>query len=93
MGYFQDKDISVVDNIRLKHQENVNRAAELLEYKPWLSSETVAQIEKIRNSNLPAIIISLTQSIGKDQLDNEDGRGMLAGEVYDMCEVAKGIRF
>lgn len=61
--------------------------------KPWLSSETVAQIEKIRNSNLPAIIISLTQSIGKDQLDNEDGRGMLAGEVYDMWEVAKGIRF
>ena len=92
MGYFQDKDISVVDYIRLKHQENVNRAAELLEYKPWLSSETVAQIEKIRNSNLPAIIISLTQSIGKDQLDNEDGRGMLAGEVYDMWEVAKGIK-
>lgn len=92
MGYFQNKDISVVDYIRLKHQENVNRAAELLEYKPWLSSETVAQIEKIRNSNLPSVIISLTQCIGKDLLDNEDGRGVLAGEVYDMWEVAKGIK-
>ena len=93
MGYFQDKDISVVDYIRLKHQENVIRAAELLEYKPWLSSETVAQIEEIRNSNLPAVIISLTQSIGKDQLDNEDGRGMLAGEVYDLWTLAKNIKF
>lgn len=93
MGYFQDKDISVVDYIRLKHQENVIRAAELLEYKPWLSSETVAQIEEIRNSNLPAVIISLTQSIGKDQLDNEDGRRMLAGEVYDLWTLAKNIKF
>jgi hypothetical protein len=93
IGYFQDKDISVVDYIRLKHQENVIRAAELLEYKPWLSSETVAQIEEIRNSNLPAVIISLTQSIGKDQLDNEDGRGMLAGEVYDLWTLAKNIKF
>lgn len=93
MGYFQDKDISVVDYIRRKHQENVIRAAELLEYKPWLSSETVAQIEEIRNSNLPAVIISLTQSIGKDQLDNEDGRGMLAGEVYDLWTLAKNIKF
>lgn len=93
MGYFQDKDISVVDYIRLKHQENVIRAAELLEYKPWLSSETVAQIEEIRISNLPAVIISLTQSIGKDQLDNEDGRGMLAGEVYDLWTLAKNIKF
>jgi hypothetical protein len=93
MGYFQDKDISVVDYIRLKHQENVIRAAELLEYKPWLSSETAAQIEEIRNSNLPAVIISLTQSIGKDQLDNEDGRGMLAGEVYDLWTLAKNIKF
>lgn len=92
MGYFQDKDISVVDYIRLKHQENVIRAAELLEYKPWLSSETVAQIEEIRNSNLPAVIISLTH-IGKDQLDNEDGRGMLAGEVYDLWTLAKNIKF
>lgn len=91
MGYFQDKDISVVDYIRLKHQENVIRAAELLEYKPWLSSETAAQIEEIRNSNLPAVIISLTQSIGKDQLDNEDGRGMLAGEMYDLWTLAKNI--
>jgi hypothetical protein len=93
MGYFQDKDISVVDYIRLKHQENVIRAAELLEYKPWLSSETAAQIEEIRNSNLPAVIISLTQSIGKDQLDNEDGRGMLAGEMYDLWTLAKNIKF
>lgn len=65
----------------------------MLEYKPWLSSETVAQIEEIRNSNLPAVIISLTQSIGKDQLDNEDGRGMLAGEVYDLWTLAKNIKF
>lgn len=53
----------------------------------------MAQIEKIRNSNLPAIIISLTQSIGKDQLDNEEGRGMLAGEVFDMWKLSKIIKF
>lgn len=82
-----------MDYIRLKYQENVIRTAELLEYKPWLSSETVAQIEEIRNSNLPAVIISLTQSIDKDQLDNEDGRGMLAGEVYDLWTLAKNIKF
>ena len=56
-----------------------------------MSSETAAQIEEIRNSNLPAVIISLTQSIGKDQFDNEDGRGMLAGEMYDLWTLAKNI--
>ncbi len=53
----------------------------------------MAQIEKIRNLNLPAVIISLTQSIGKDQLDNEYGRGMLAGEVYDMWTLTKNMKF
>lgn len=91
MGYFQDAEISVVGYIRLKHQENIKLAAELLEYKPWLSSETIAQIEEIRNSHLPTVIISLTQSIGKDQLDNEDGRGMLGGMVYDLWALTKVI--
>lgn len=92
MGYFQNADISVVEYIRLKHQENIKLAAELLEYKPWLSSETIAQIEEIRNSNLPNVIISLTQTIGKDKMDNEAGRGMLAGQVFDMWTLAKGIK-
>lgn len=92
MGYFQNADISVVEYIRLKHQENIKLAAELLEYKPWLSSETIAQIEEIRNSNLPNVIISLTQTIGKDKMDNETGRGMLAGQVFDMWTLAKGIK-
>lgn len=93
MSYFQNAEISVVEYIRLKHQENVDRAAELLEYKPWLSSETIAQIEEIRNSNLPAVIVSLTQSIGKDKLDNEAGRGMLAEQTYDMWTLTKNIKF
>lgn len=92
MGYFQNADISVVEYIRLKHQENIKLAAELLEYKPWLSSETIAQIEEIRNSNLPNVIISLTQTIGKDKMDNEAGRGMLAGQVFDMWTLAKRIK-
>lgn len=92
MGYFQNAEISVVEYIRYKHQENIKLAAELLEYKPWLSSETIAQIEEIRNSHLPTVIISLTQSIGKDKLDNESGRGMLAGMVYDMWTLTKRIK-
>ena len=89
MGYFQDKDISVVDYIHLKHNENVKRAAELLEYKLWLTSDSIAKIEEIRNSNLPNVIISLTQTIGKEKLDNEDGRKMLAEQVYDMWTLTK----
>ena len=92
MGYFQDKDISVVDYIHLKHNENVKRAAELLEYKLWLTSDSIAKIEEIRNSNLPNVIISLTQIIGKEKLDNEDGRKMLAEQVYDMWALTKNIQ-
>ena len=92
MSYFQDSSISVVNYIKFIHEKNRQYATELLEYKPWLSSETIAQIEEIRNSNLPDVIISLTHAIGKDLLDNEATREMLAGQVYDMWALAKSIK-
>ena len=92
ISYFQNAEVSVVDYIKFKHQENIKLATDLLEYKPWLSSESIAQIEEIRNSDLHNVIISLTQTVAKDHLDNEDGRGMLAGLVYDMWTLAKSIK-
>lgn len=87
----QNTNLPIVAYIRLKHDENKRLATELLEYKSWLSSETIAKIEEIRNSNLPAVIITLTNTIVKDQMDNEDGRKMLGGMTYDLWSVAKEI--
>ena len=84
--------VSVAEYIKAKHKENKELATELLEYKAWLSSETIAQIEKIRNANLMSVVISMTNPVLQESLDNEGSRGVLAGEVYDMWEVAKGIK-
>jgi len=84
--------VSVAEYIKAKHKENKELATELLEYKPWLSSETIAQIEKIRNANLMSVVISMTNPVLQEALDNEGSRGVLASEVYDMWEVAKGIK-
>ncbi len=84
--------VSVAEYIKAKHKENKKIATELLEYKSWLSSETIAQIEKIRNSNLMSVVISMTNPVLQESLDNEGSRGVLASEVYDMWEMAKGIK-
>lgn len=84
--------VSVAEYIKAKHKENKELATELLEYKPWLSSETIAQIEIIRNANLMSVVISMTNPVLQESLDNEGSRGVLASEVYDMWEVAKGIK-
>lgn len=87
----QNTSVSVIVYIKLKHDENKRLATELLEYKPWLSSETITKIEEIRNSNLSTIIVTLTNTIMKDKMDNEDGRKMLGEMVYDLWMVAKEI--
>lgn len=84
--------VSVAEYIKAKHKENKELATELLEYKSWLSSETIAQIERIRNANLMSVVISMTNPVLQESLDNEGSRGVLASEVYDMWEVAKGIK-
>ena len=84
--------VSIAEYIKAKHKENKELATELLEYKSWLSSETIAQIEKIRNANLMSVVISMTNPVLQESLDNEGSRGVLASEVYDVWEVAKGIK-
>ena len=84
--------VSVAEYIKTKQKENKKIATELLEYKSWLSSETIAQIEKIRNANLMSVVISMTNPVLQESLDNEGSRGVLASEVYDIWEVAKGIK-
>lgn len=84
--------VSVAEYIKAKHKENKELATELLEYKSWLSSETIAQIEKIRNANLMSVVISMTNPVLQESLDNEGSRGVLGNEVYEMWEVAKGIK-
>lgn len=83
--------VTVAEYIKAKHQENVKLATELLEYKPWLSSETIAKVEGIRNSNLVSIILGLTQPNFRAQMDNEDSRKMLAEQVYDLWQHAMSI--
>ena len=84
--------VSVAEYIKTKQKENKKIATELLEYKSWLSSETIAQIEIIRNANLMSVVISMTNPVLQESLDNEGSRGVLASEVYDIWEVAKGIK-
>ena len=85
--------VSAIIYIKQKHQENKQLATELLEYKPWLRSETIAQIEEIRNSNLRAITITLTTPELSEQLSKDEGcRTMLAGAVYDLWMTAKKLK-
>lgn len=81
--------VSVAEYIKAKHEENRKMATELLEYKQWISSATIAQIEKIRNSHLSSIVISMTNPFLQDALDNEGSMGTLASEVYDLWVNAK----
>lgn len=82
------QNVSIATYIKIKHEENQKLATQLLEYKPWLSSTTIAEIENIRNSSLSNIIIALTHTL----LDKEDSRETLASEVYDLWDQSKQIR-
>lgn len=83
---------SVIDYISIKHKENRNLAKDLLEYKAWLNSETIVEIEKIRNSDLSAIINSLNAPTLKDNMAKDEGcRKMLAEAVYDIWSVSKNL--
>lgn len=86
------QNVSIATYIKIKHEENQKLATQLLEYKPWLSSTTIAEIENIRNSSLSNIIIALTQNSLHTLLDKEDSRETLASEVYDLWDQSKQIR-
>ena len=86
------QNVSIATYIKIKHEENQKLATQLLEYKPWLSSTTIAEIENIRNSSLSNIIIALTQNCLHTLLDKEDSRETLASEVYDLWDQSKKIR-
>lgn len=86
------QNVSIATYIKIKHEENQKLATQLLEYKPWLSSTTIAEIENIRNSSLSNIIIALTQNCLHTLLDKEDSRETLASEVYDLWDQSKQIR-
>ena len=78
--------------IKTKHEKNQTLAAQLLEYKPWLSSTAIAQIENIRNSNLSNLIIALMQEKLIVLLDTEKSRKSLASDVYDLWNLSKQIK-
>ena len=85
------QDVCVATYIKIKHEENLELATQLLEYKPWLSSTSMEQIESIRNSSLSKVIIALTQKNLTSYLDNEDSRGKIASDVYDLWDLSKQI--
>ena len=64
----------------------------MLEYKPWLNSTTIADIEEIRNSNLNAIVISLLSPTLRDKLsEDESSKKILASTLYDVWMTAKKL--
>lgn len=84
---------SVIAYINIKHDENKRVLSELLEYKQWLSSDTIVMIEDIRNADLKNIIISLTQpALIEAQAKDEATRAMLASAVYDVWNIAKKLK-
>ena len=86
------QNVNIAMYIKTKHEENQTLAAQLLEYKPWLSSTAIAQIENIRNSNLSNLIIALMQEKLIVLLDTEKSRKRLASDVYDLWNLSKQIK-
>lgn len=84
--------VPAISYIKQKHEENKKLATELLEYKPWLNSTTIADIEEIRNSNLNAIVISLLSPTLRDKLsEDESSKKILASTLYDVWMTAKKL--
>ena len=85
-------EVTAVDYIKAKHEENQRLATTILEYKPWLSAGVISQIEEIRNSDLSSIVIALTNPKLAKILDNEGSRATLAGTMWKMASLAKEIK-
>lgn len=84
--------IPVIEYIRVKHKENMVIASEILDYKTWLSSDMIVNVEIIRNSQLTAIINSLTAPSLKDSMaEDKQCRKMLAEAVFELWSISKQL--
>lgn len=83
---------SILDFINRNHQYIVHLSEELLEYKPWLSAETIAQLEDIRNSRLPGFILMMSKFTFDNPEDELKMRAQLAEYVYNLWDLSKSIK-
>lgn len=84
---------SIIVYIRKKHEENREIAKEILEYKSWLNSDLISEIEILRNSNLVSVINGL--QVPKFQVDMAKDKGcrkILAETVFDLWEISKRLK-
>ena len=85
------QDVSIAEFIKKKHEENMGLVSQILEYKTWLTSETLIQIESLRNSDLSKFIVAITFPVTVSLLDNEMTREKLANQVFDLLETSLTI--
>lgn len=83
---------SILGFINRNHQYIVHLSEELLEYKPWLSAKSIAQIEDIRNSRLPGFIMMMSKCNFEKPEDEMKMREQLAGYVYGLWDLSKKIK-
>lgn len=83
---------SILCFINRNHQYIVHLSEELLEYKPWLSANTIAQIEEIRSSRLPGFILMMSKCSFEKPEDEMKMREQLAGYVYGLWDLSKKIK-
>ena len=83
--------MTIASYIKESHEESVRLATQLLEYKPWLSSDAIAQIEKVRNSDLSKVIIAITIPKLVAFLDNEDTREKLGIQVFGLWSIIRNV--
>lgn len=83
---------SILGFINRNHQYIIHLSEELLEYKLWLSADTIAQIEEIRNSQLPGFIFMMSKSNFERPEDEVKMREKLAGYVYGLWDLSKKIK-
>ena len=83
---------SILDFICRNHQYIIHLSGELLEYKPWLSPDTIANLEEIRNSRLPGFIKMMSNSTFRRLEDEVRMREQLAGFVYGLWDLSKKVK-
>lgn len=86
------QDCTIASYIKIKHEENLSLAGQILDYKSWLSSESIAFIEELRNSDISKVITAITLPPVKSLLDKEDTREKLATQVYGLWNITKEIK-
>lgn len=89
---FKSSNESILGFINRNHQYIIHLSNELLEYKPWLFDDTIAQIEEIRNSRLPGFIKMMSEFNFENPGDEEKYRIQLANFVYDLWDLSKRIK-